>query len=150
MKREISSGGIVYRKAGNDIYIMLIRDHNNKWSFPKGHVEKGEKPPDAAVREVEEETGIKADIVCPVGDIKYFFVKDGEKIFKIVSFFLMKTEQKDFVIQWEIKGASWVTVDEAVSIIASGKESYKNQLIVLNKAIEKIKEFSSKKSLRDF
>jgi 8-oxo-dGTP pyrophosphatase MutT (NUDIX family) len=65
------------------------RDGTLAWGLPKGQVEAGEEPAATAVREVREETGLDARIRRPLGDISYFYVWDGERIRKKVTFFLM-------------------------------------------------------------
>src|SRR5512142_907735 len=67
-------------------------------ALPKGLVDKGEKPDQTAVREVHEETGLRATLIGKLGDIKYTYVRswgDGEKVFKIVSFYLLKYDAGD-------------------------------------------------------
>src|SRR3989344_8105635 len=93
MKREFSAGGIVVNNKGQVLLIqnVSIKDHKiNYWGFPKGHIEEGESSKDAAIREVEEEGGVKAVVITKLGDTKYVYVRNGEKIFKIVSTYLMK------------------------------------------------------------
>ena len=60
------------------------------WVLPKGNLEEGEPPADAAVREVLEETGVHGRLVEKLGDVKYVYTWDGERIFKIVSFYLLR------------------------------------------------------------
>ncbi len=145
MIKENSAGGIVFRKEKEKIFILMIRDHNDKYTFPKGFIEKGETVKVAALREVEEETGVKAELIEKLNDLKFFFVRDGEKVFKTVSFYLMKTEQKELTPQWEVKGADWIEIEQVIE-----KSGYKNQEPLIKLAIEKIKKLLSKKSLKDF
>lgn len=132
MKREISAGGVVIR----DKEMLLIKDSYGRWSLPKGLIEKNETTEEAALREVREETGLKnIELVKKIGEIKYFYQLKGEKIFKIVIFFLMKTEDKELKAQWEIQDAKWFSIDEALE-----KIDYKNTKIIIEKALELIKQ----------
>ena len=67
--RPTHAGGVVYRLAGERREFLLVRARKpvGAWVFPKGHIEAGESPEDAAVREVMEEAGIRATIVAPLG-----------------------------------------------------------------------------------
>jgi 8-oxo-dGTP pyrophosphatase MutT (NUDIX family) len=58
MKTEHSAGGIVIRKQKPGCFVLIIKDMNHSWTFPKGMIELGEKPVEAAVREIAEETGV--------------------------------------------------------------------------------------------
>ena len=70
--KEISSGGVIYKKKDDGYYFCLILDAYNKWTFPKGHVEKGESLEETALRELEEETGLnKLSIILLVKSIPY-------------------------------------------------------------------------------
>ena len=111
MEREISAGGLVYNTKTKKM--LLIKDHNGRWAFPKGLIEKGETAEEAAMREVKEETGLrKVEIIKKLGDIKYIYQRDDKKISKAVSFFLMKTIDTDLHPQWEIRGAEWYSPKE--------------------------------------
>lgn len=133
MKREISAGGIVWNRKTDKI--LLIRDSYGRWALPKGVIEKGETSEQAAVREVQEETGLKnLKIIEKLGEIKYYYQLKGEKIFKIVIFFLMETEDIELKHEWEIKEAQWFEPQEAL-----GKIEYKNSKSLLSKAIEKLR-----------
>ncbi len=112
MAREISSGGVVVRRMRGRWYVALIepagrgesgseggkktgKSSNPKplRALPKGLVEPGEPPQDTARREVHEETGVQADPIVKLGDIKYFYVRswgDRARVFKIVSFYLFR------------------------------------------------------------
>ncbi len=133
MKREISAGGVVWNRKTNKI--LLIKDSYGRWALPKGLIEKGETSEQAAVREVSEETGLKnINIIEKLGEIKYFYQLHGERIFKIVIFFLLETEEIKLMHSWEIKGADWLEPQDAAE-----KIEYKNSKEIVNKAIEKIK-----------
>jgi len=115
MKMEFSAGGVVYTKTTEGIKIALIKDSYGKWTFPKGHIEKKEKPEEAALREVSEEIGLtnlKIDTLITKTD--YWFKFNQELIHKYVYFYLM---QADELIELkpqeeEINDAKWVNLNE--------------------------------------
>lgn len=106
MKREFSAGGMVFNSKGQ---VLLTKHSQNKhWSFPKGLIDPGQTSQEAAVREVKEEGGIEAEILDKVGYSKYIYTLNGEKIFKVVTYFLMKYisgNPKDH--DWEVEEAGW-------------------------------------------
>jgi len=95
VRREFSAGGVVV-EDGKVLMIYVKRfSGEGVWTFPKGHIEKGESKEEAAIREVEEETGIKARIKRELGSFTYFFRdKDGEIVKKTVYWFLMEPVEK--------------------------------------------------------
>ncbi len=98
--------------------------------LPKGALDPGEKPPEAALREVREETGITARLVTKLADSKYAYVRnwgDGARVFKVVSFYLMRYESGriDDVtddMRHEVRKAFWLPLDEATKKLAYGGE----------------------------
>lgn len=134
MKREFSAGGVVFNSEGKVLLInnAALRDPKKSyWGFPKGHINTGEKSEQAAVREVEEETGIKAEIVKKLGDSSYIYIREGEKVFKVVVMFLMKYISGEIKHQpEELLDAGWVTVEEAMN-----KLSFKKDREFLEKAL---------------
>jgi len=69
----------------------VIRPHGRSlWALPKGHVDPGESPEQTATREVWEETGLRATLVAPLGEIRYVYQFRGQRIFKRVHFFLFR------------------------------------------------------------
>lgn len=112
MKREFSAGGIVFK----DNKVLLTKHSQNKhWSFPKGLIDPGQTPQEAAVREVREEGGVEAEILDKVGYNKYVYVLNGEKIFKVVTYFLMKYKSGDPKNHdWEVEEAGWYEVEDAL------------------------------------
>lgn len=110
MKKVFSAGGIVVR----DGQVLVTQHSGHKgWDFPKGHIEEGESAEQAAIREVEEETGVKAEIIEKVGQTEYFYSEDGEKMFKTVTFFLMRyVGEGEATTAWETSDMAWLSPEE--------------------------------------
>lgn len=122
---EFSAGGVVFRderRTMNDEPLWLICKHSgyHKWVLPKGIVEEGESPEDTAIREVLEETGIKARIIKKIiPDVRYVYTKNGILVRKRVTFYLMKYESGDIADRnWEMEDAKWCSFEEALSLLA--------------------------------
>ena len=113
---EFSAGGVVVR-GGHCIVIVPTRraaDGSKVLALPKGHPDGGESAADAAVREVREETGVDATLVEKLGDIRYWYMREGRRIAKVVSFFLLdyvSGELEDH--DQEVEHAEWMALDEA-------------------------------------
>lgn len=121
MKREFSAGGIVFNDKGE----VLVTQHsqNKNWSFPKGHIDSNQTIEEAALREVKEEGGVEAEIVDKVGYSKYVYTLNGEKIFKVVTYFLMKYisgDPKDH--DWEVEEAGWYTPENALKQLSYSQD----------------------------
>ena len=133
MIKEKSCGALVFRRDESDgkLYIALIRHvHGRFFSFPKGHVEKGESEKMTAEREVFEETGIHIRIVEKFRETVHYSPKAGVK--KTVVYFVAVTDKLDTVAQEnEIAEVEWVSEDRAVSLLA-----HANDKRVLSLAIE--------------
>ncbi len=132
MKRIFSAGGIVVRDGK-----VLVTQHSKHkgWDFPKGHIETGESKEQAAVREVEEETGVKAQIIEKVGQTEYFYYEDKQKVLKTVVFFLMKfLEQGEATTAFEVSGMEWLDPDEVEE-----KLTFKDTKELWKKAFERVK-----------
>lgn len=129
MKREFSAGGIVLK----DGKVLLTKHSQNKhWSFPKGLIDPGQTPEEAAVREVREEGGVEAEIVEKVGYSKYVYTFGGEKIFKVVTYFLMKYKSGDPSLHdWEVEEAGWYKVEDALKQLTFSQDKE-----LLKKALE--------------
>ncbi len=134
--REVSAGGVVYRVDDGRPLFLLIRDSYHNWGFPKGHLEKSERPEAAALREVSEETGL-TDLAVrgELATIDWHFRFRGKLIHKICHFFLMESENADTRPQREegITACTWVPIDEALALI-----SYANAREVLQQAAETV------------
>lgn len=136
MNREFSAGGIVIK----DGQVLLIKNAAMRdpkkayWGFPKGHINPGEKSGEAALREIKEETGIEVEIVKKLGDSRYIFTKDGEKIFKVVVYFLLRYVSGEPKPQdLEVLEVKWVDPKEALEILSFKKDiEFLQQALNLN------------------
>jgi 8-oxo-dGTP pyrophosphatase MutT (NUDIX family) len=161
MVREISAGGVVIRNREGDWRLAAIElpivqvakagepprrapKTNSKpvLCLPKGLVDPGEKPIDAAVREVREETGLTAVPITKLADSKYVYVRswgDGERVFKIVSFYLLRyvSGRIDDIapeMRVEVARARWVRLEDAPSLLA-----YKGEKEMARRALEYVR-----------
>jgi 8-oxo-dGTP pyrophosphatase MutT (NUDIX family) len=131
-KEETSAGGVVYRIVDGLPLYLLIRDSYRNWGFPKGHVEEGELPDGAALREVSEETGL-SDLAVRglIETIDWHFRFRGKLIHKICHFYLMETAESTTSPQRTegITACRWLPFGAAEEMI-----SYANARDVLRKA----------------
>jgi 8-oxo-dGTP pyrophosphatase MutT (NUDIX family) len=158
MPREKSAGAIIYKMENGEPHYLLLQypAMNRKgghWEFAKGHIEDGENYEQTVKREVAEETGLRDIKIIPgfKEHIKYFFrsrpagrgssmakqsgqSKKNPWIFKLVTFFIAKTEQKNISLSAEHIGFVWLSIEEAIK-----KTTYKNSKELLKKANEFIR-----------
>jgi len=128
MKLEFSAGGIIFKNTTEGRQFALILDSYNKWTFPKGQIEKGEKPERAASREVGEELGLEnLKIIKLLDKIDYWFRLRGELIHKYVYFYLMEAGPKAILKaqKGEVQEARWFLPQEALAILGYKKDSLK-------------------------
>jgi 8-oxo-dGTP pyrophosphatase MutT (NUDIX family) len=139
LKRQISSGGLVFRRRNSIIEVAMIAvKEGTVWCLPKGLIDKGEIPEKTALREVEEETGLKGRIIEKLGEITYWYYlkEENVKCRKTVHFFLMEYEGGDISNHdYEVEDAKWVPIDEALD-----KVNYKSERELIEKARKKLKE----------
>ena len=135
-REEVSAGGVVFRLEDGRPLFLLIRDSYANWGFPKGHLERGEAPESAAVREVEEETGLcKVEPRGVIDSIDWYFRFRGRLIHKVCHFYLMEsaTDATQPQTAEGITECQWVTYEDASRMI-----SYANARQVLKRAHEMV------------
>ncbi len=134
MIREFSAGGVVIRRMQGRPFVAVVRVRAEILALPKGHPDGEESAAEAAQREVREETGIEAEVVERLGDVKYWYVRGGERVMKIVAFFLFRyrsgsVENHDH----EVEEALWIPLDEAPRRLA-----YKGEREMAEAAISRL------------
>jgi 8-oxo-dGTP pyrophosphatase MutT (NUDIX family) len=117
--REFSAGGVVIRRMRGRAFVAVVRVREQILALPKGHPDPGESSAEAARREVREEAGLETELVEKLGDIRYWYARDGERVMKIVSFFLFRyrsgsVEDHDH----EVEEALWIPLEEAPERLA--------------------------------
>jgi len=124
---EVSAGGLVLDRRGASPRAALIARHDRRgrlvWSLPKGHLEAGETAEDAAVREVEEETGIRARVLAPLGTIDFWFVAETRRVHKTVHHFLLDAQGGELSdADVEVVEVAWVPLEEVGERLAYADE----------------------------
>jgi 8-oxo-dGTP pyrophosphatase MutT (NUDIX family) len=161
MEREFSAGGVVLRRMRGRWFLAAIEPHMERpkkavkkssrskeaqpgiAALPKGAIDKGEKPEQTALREVQEETGLTATLIHKLADIKYVYVRnwgDHARVFKIVSFYLLlyrsgKLDNIASEMRIEVKKAFWIPLAEAPKAL-----SYKGEREVVEHAQQYVNE----------
>ena len=134
--REFSAGGLVVRRMRGRDYLAVVRlKDGTVLALPKGHIEPGESGAEAAVREVREETGVDARLVEKLDDIRYWYSRDGARVLKVVSFFLLAYRSgsvRDYQRE-EVEGAEWIPLAEAPDRLA-----YKGEKAMARAALSKL------------
>jgi len=138
MRREFSAGGVLVRKFRGRWWLAAIRPGGRPegiWALPKGNVGSGESPEATAVREVAEETGVEAASDGKLGDVRYVYTWEGERIFKIVSFYLLRYSRGRLgdlpaKFRHEVDEARWLPLEDAPRLL-----SYKGEREMAEKAL---------------
>ena len=157
MEREFSAGGVVLRKMRGGWFVAVIEPHVERpkdapakssrsrkeppaiRALPKGAIDKGEKPEQTALREVEEETGVRAELIGKLADVKYVYVRnwgDQARVFKIVSFYLLLYRSGKLgdiapEMRVEVQRAFWLPLEDAPATL-----SYKGEREVAERAVQ--------------
>ena len=133
------------RSIGDRPHVAAIRPRGKPgiWALPKGKIDPGESAVEAAVREVREETGVEGSLVEKLGDVRYMYIATwegarGEKISKVVSFFLLtagagRIGEIDEAMRVEVDEARWLPLDEAQRLL-----THKGERAMVAKAIARL------------
>jgi 8-oxo-dGTP pyrophosphatase MutT (NUDIX family) len=130
MQREFSAGGVLVRRLGGRWMLAAIRPGGRPvglWALPKGHIDGGEGAEQTALREVAEETGARGRSLGKLGDVRYVYTWNGERIFKVVSFFLIRYAGGRLgdvpeAFRHEVAEVRWLPLEEAPLLLAYGGE----------------------------
>jgi 8-oxo-dGTP pyrophosphatase MutT (NUDIX family) len=136
--KEISAGGVVYRRNGDALELLMIEDRYSKWTLAKGKKEPGETDEETALREIEEETGVRGRIIAKLETVhyRYFHPKHGD-VDKEVHYYLVEARSDDVTPQLsEITKAVWLPVNKAWQL--QKEEGYDNNRSVILKALNQL------------
>lgn len=137
MITEWSAGGIVLRRnEAKQIEVLVIQHSTHKgWSFPKGWVEPGETPQQAAIREVEEESGVRAEIIADLPPTRYFFVnREKQRVAKTVTWYLMRyVGEGNQTHAYEVAAVEWLPLESV-----HARLTYKNDKELFSVALGEI------------
>jgi 8-oxo-dGTP pyrophosphatase MutT (NUDIX family) len=141
VRREFSAGGVVVRRLRGRAVMAAIRPAGKPegtWALPKGLIGPGERAELTALREVTEETGVEATPVEKLGDVRYVYTWAGERVFKVVSFFLFRYRGGRLgnipaEHAHEVAEARWLPLEEAPKLLA-----YKGEREMAAKALERL------------
>jgi 8-oxo-dGTP pyrophosphatase MutT (NUDIX family) len=132
---EFSAGGVVVRDGQCIVIVPTRRAANGSkvLALPKGHPEEGESPADAALREVREEAGVRTTLVEKLGDTRYWYMRRGERIAKVVAFFLLDYVSGDPADHdHEVEKARWMPLEKAAR-----KLTYKGERQMAERALSR-------------
>jgi 8-oxo-dGTP pyrophosphatase MutT (NUDIX family) len=126
MRREFSAGVVMVRRMQGRWWLAAVRPQGKPegtWALPKGLVDRRESPAETAAREAFEETGVRARIETKLGDVRYVYTWKGERVFKIVRFFLARAHQGRIGalppgMEIEVAEARWLPLSDAPALLA--------------------------------
>jgi len=139
MRREFSAGVVLVRRMRGRWWFAAVLPQGKRagtWALPKGLVDQGEKPAETALREGFEETGVHGRIDTKLGDIRYVYTWEGERVFKVVSFFLAHARDGRIGslppgMEIEVAEARWLELADGATLLA-----YKGERDMAVKAAE--------------
>ncbi len=136
MIREFSAGGVVVRRVEERPFVVVVRVRGEILALPKGHPNGEESAAAAARREVREETGVEAELVEKLGDIRYWYARGGKRVMKMVSFFLFRYRSGSVADHdHEVEEALWIPLDEA-----AGRLAYRGEQEMADSALSRLAE----------
>ena len=126
MRRELSAGVVLVRTMRSRPWVAAVRPRGKRagtWALPKGLIGTGESPTAAALREGYEETGVHGRLLSKLGDVRYVYTWEGERIFKIVSFYLARAGRGRIGdlpagMEIEVAEARWIPLADAPRLLA--------------------------------
>ena len=134
-ENHFAAGGVVVKQEEGKTQVLLVKDSYGHWTWPKGHMELEETAEETALREVQEETGLKTlSILEKLGTQEYWYTLKDVKIFKTVYIFLVEASGGEPIIiqKEELEKGEWFSPEEALETI-----EYKGSKEILKKAIER-------------
>jgi 8-oxo-dGTP pyrophosphatase MutT (NUDIX family) len=133
---EFSAGGVVVREMDERPHVAVVRVRDEILALPKGHPDGDESPAEAAQREVREETGVEAELVEKLDDVRYRYSRQGDRVSKVVAFFLFRYRSGDVADHdHEVEEALWIPLAEAPERLA-----YKGERQMAELAISRLAE----------
>jgi 8-oxo-dGTP diphosphatase len=141
MRREFSAGVVLVRSMHGRWWFAAVRPQGKPegtWALPKGIVDRGEAPAETALREGYEETGVTGRLESKLGDVRYVYTWEGERVFKVVSFFLARAGRGRIGelppgMEVEVAEARWLPLGDAARLLA-----YRGERDVAGKALEQL------------
>ncbi|HEX4746121.1 MAG TPA: NUDIX domain-containing protein [Gaiellaceae bacterium] len=141
MRREFSAGAVLVRRMRGRWWFAAVRPQGRRaglWVLPKGIVDRGEAPAETALREAYEETGVRGRLGRKLGDVRYVYTWEGERVFKIVSFFLAQATTGRIGalppgMDVEVADARWLPLADGPTLLA-----YRGEREMVAKAIEEL------------
>jgi 8-oxo-dGTP pyrophosphatase MutT (NUDIX family) len=137
VRREFSAGGILVRRMRGRWYLAAIRPAGKTvWALPKGLIGEGERADATALREVAEETGVEGRLAAKLGDVRYVYTWKGERVFKVVSFFLLRYSRGRLgelppATAFEVDEVRWLPLDDAPRLL-----EYKGEKEMAERALQ--------------
>ena len=141
MRHEFSAGVVLVRRMRGRWWFAAVRPQGKRagvWALPKGIVDPGEKPAETALREGFEETGVAGRLDSKLGDVRYVYTWEGERVFKVVSFFLAHARRGRIGalppgMEVEVAEARWLGLDDGPTLLA-----YRGEREMVAKATERL------------
>jgi len=143
MRREFSAGLVLVRRMRGRSWLAVVRPRGKRegtWALPKGQIDAGESAAETALREGFEETGVRPRLDSKLGDIRYVYTWEGERVFKIVSFFLAHSAGGRIGdlppgMEVEVAEARWLPLSDAPRLLA-----YKGEREMAERALKALVE----------